>query len=219
MNILVIGTGAVGSFYGSLLARQGADVSVMARSDYSFIREQGIDVHSETALGDYHFHPVAVLKPGEVPLNQPDYVLLCTKVVEGADRVGLLRSVVGSETRIVLISNGVEIEAAIRQAYPQQALISGLAFVCVSRIAPGKSGISPRADWFSVIFHPDSRRKPGLWRMFSGKAVSVVRRHPTSSRHVGKNVSGMRRLIPFPSCRADWIRPRCSKPANPSFGY
>ncbi len=167
MNILVIGTGAVGSFYGSLLARQGADVSVMARSDYSFIREQGIDVHSETALGDYHFHPVAVLKPGEVPLNQPDYVLLCTKVVEGADRVGLLRSVVGSETRIVLISNGVEIEAAIRQAYPQQALISGLAFVCVSRIAPGKirhqsegrlvlgdfpSGLSPETRALADVF-------------------------------------------------------------------
>lgn len=138
MNILVIGTGAVGSFYGSLLARQGAAVSVVARSDHSHIVQHGIDIHSDTALGDYHFRPAAVLKPGEVPLRYPDYVLLCVKVVGEADRVGMLRPVLGPQTRLVLISNGVEIEEEIREAYPEHALISGLAFICVSRTAPGK---------------------------------------------------------------------------------
>lgn len=138
MNILIIGTGAVGCFYGSLLARTGARVSVMARSDHAVIQEHGIEIHSDTPLGTYHFHPAAVLRMGELPDEMPDYVLLCIKVTEEADRVALLKPVLGRQTRIVLISNGVEIEDEIHQAFPDQPLISGLAFICVTRTAPGK---------------------------------------------------------------------------------
>ncbi len=138
MNVLVIGTGAVGSFYGSLLARQGASVAVVARSDYQVVREQGIAVRSDTDLGDYLLRPVEVLREGEQPRQKPDYVLMCIKVVKDADRSGLLRDVIGKDTSIVLISNGVEIEDEIRAAYPDHHLISGLAFICVSREAPGK---------------------------------------------------------------------------------
>jgi 2-dehydropantoate 2-reductase len=70
--------------------------------------------------------------------EKPDYVLLCVKVVENADRVGLLRDAIGADTAIVLISNGIDIEPEIAQAFPNNELISGLAFICVTRTAPGK---------------------------------------------------------------------------------
>lgn len=70
--------------------------------------------------------------------DPPDYVLLCVKVVEGVDRIGLLRDAVGPATAIVLICNGVEVESGIAEGFPQHELISGLAFICVTRLAPGR---------------------------------------------------------------------------------
>jgi 2-dehydropantoate 2-reductase len=137
MNISVIGTGAVGSFYGSLLARQGHRVSVLARSDYETVKDRGIAIDS-SQFGDYHFQPAQVIRSGAELTEKPDYVLLCIKVVKGADRIGLLKDVLGKHTRIVLISNGIDIENEIAEAYPEHELISGLAHICVTRTAPGK---------------------------------------------------------------------------------
>ena len=136
MKVLVIGSGAVGSFYGSLLARQGAEVSLLARSDYEVVKQRGIDIESKG--GVYHFSPAHVVRSAAELAEKPDYVLLCVKVVEGVDRVGLLREAIGPDTAIVLVSNGIDIEAEIAQAYPNHEIISGLAFICVTRTAPGK---------------------------------------------------------------------------------
>ncbi|MDD2769916.1 MAG: 2-dehydropantoate 2-reductase [Methylococcus sp.] len=137
MNILVIGTGAIGSFYGALLAKAGHSVAVAARSDYETVKANGIHVRSET-LGDYSFRPAAVVRSGAELEARPDCVLVCIKVVEGADRVGLLRGAVGPGTSIVLISNGIGIEPEIAAAFPDNELISGLAFIGVTRTAPGE---------------------------------------------------------------------------------
>ncbi|MDD5036726.1 MAG: 2-dehydropantoate 2-reductase [Methylococcaceae bacterium] len=136
MKVLIIGAGAVGSFYGSLLAKQGAEVSLLARSDYLYVKEHGIEI--EGKQGVQHFQPAQVVNSAAAMTEKPDYVLLCTKVVEGADRVGLLKDAVGPNTAIVLVSNGIDIEAEIARAFPGHELISGLAFICVTRTAPGK---------------------------------------------------------------------------------
>jgi 2-dehydropantoate 2-reductase len=136
MKVLVIGTGAVGSFYGSLLAKQGIDVSVVARSDYEYVKQHGIEIQSQ--LGNYHFRPAQVVRSAAELAEKPDYVLLCIKVVESADRVALLKDAVGPTTSIVLICNGIDVESEIAQAFPNNELISGLAFICVTRTAPGR---------------------------------------------------------------------------------
>ncbi len=136
MRVLVIGTGAVGSFYGSLLAKQGVEVSVVARSDYEHIKEHGIDIEGKNGL--FHFQPAKVLRSASELDEKPNYVLLCIKVVEGANRIALLKDAVGKNTSIVLVSNGIDIEQEIAQAFPDNELISGLAFICVTRTAPGK---------------------------------------------------------------------------------
>ncbi len=138
MNVLTIGTGAVGSFYGSLLAKQGADVSVIARSDYAHVKQHGIRIRSETQLGEWSFRPKRVVQRADELDVRPDYVLVCIKVVENADRAALIKAAVGPETAIVLIENGIDIEREVADAFPHNELISGLAFICVSRTAPGE---------------------------------------------------------------------------------
>lgn len=167
MNILVVGTGAIGGFYGSLLARSGNRVAVLARSDYDHIRAHGIRLRSDSRLGQWHFAPDEVVRDAAELAVKPDVVLLCIKVVANADRAGLIRAALGTDTAIALLCNGVEIEHDIAAAFPNRELISGLAFICVTRTAPGEirhqaygrlalgnfpSGCSPKTQALAAAF-------------------------------------------------------------------
>jgi 2-dehydropantoate 2-reductase len=166
MNILIIGAGAVGAFYGSALARQGARLSVVCRSDYDAVKRGGYDIKSPL-LGDHRFHPHAVYRDGAECTELQDVVILTSKVLPGIDRVGLLRPVVGRETVIALIQNGVDIEQEIADAFPANELLSSLAFIAVGRGAPGEvnhqslgslllgrypRGVTPTAERLAAMF-------------------------------------------------------------------
>ena len=137
MNILIIGAGAIGSFYGSLLAKGGHHVAVLARSDYEMIKQHGIHIISDTALGHWHFMPAEVIKDQDSLSFEPDVILLCTKVLKSLDRVALIRPFVGPNTAIGLLCNGVDVEDSIHAAFKTHEIISGLAFICVTRTQPG----------------------------------------------------------------------------------
>jgi 2-dehydropantoate 2-reductase len=137
-RVLVVGAGAIGSFYGALLQSHGADVSVVCRSELEAVRKDGFHIESKR-LGDRVFRPTQTLAAvTDYQGGPPDFLLLSVKVVEGTDRVAMIRDAVGPRTAIVLIENGVEIEEEIAEAFPDNDLISVLAFVQVSRVAPGK---------------------------------------------------------------------------------
>lgn len=137
-RVLIIGAGAIGSFYGAALQIAGADVAVVCRSEYETVRDKGFEIESRK-LGDRIFRPSQTLKAvADYQGGPADYVVVSVKVVEGTDRAALIRDAVGPHTAIVLIENGVEIEDEIASAFPENELISALAFVQVSRIAPGK---------------------------------------------------------------------------------
>lgn len=137
MNILIVGAGAVGALFGSALARQGARVSVVCRSDYDAVSRDGYDIHSPV-FGDHRFRPERVYREVAECREPPDYVVLTSKVLENVDRAALIRPAVGPRTVIVLIQNGIDIEAPIAAAFPENELLSSLAFVAVGRSAPGR---------------------------------------------------------------------------------
>ncbi|MCK9397297.1 MAG: 2-dehydropantoate 2-reductase [Methylobacter sp.] len=137
IKVLVIGAGAIGAFYGSLLAQAGAEVSVVCRSDYDQVKQHDFIINSQ-ALGRWNFTPAHVLKNVTDFKGTPDYILLCTKVIPTLDRVALIRPVVGRNTAIVFIQNGVEIEQEMQNAFPRNEIVSGLAFICCNRTGPGE---------------------------------------------------------------------------------
>jgi 2-dehydropantoate 2-reductase len=136
-KVLIVGTGAIGGFYGGLLAKAGANVSVVCRSDYQVVKQQGYRIESH-ALGGWQFMPSQVLLAAADFDGQADYLILCSKVTADIDRVALISDAVTPHTAIVLIQNGVEIEQELQQAFPDNPLISGLAFICCNRLAPAQ---------------------------------------------------------------------------------
>jgi 2-dehydropantoate 2-reductase len=166
MNVLIVGAGAVGALFGSALARQGARVSVVCRSDYDAVSRDGYDIRSKS-FGDHRFRPDHVYRNVADCREPPDYLLLTSKVLENVDRAALIRPAVGTRTVIVLIQNGVDIEPPIAEAFPDNELLSSLAFVAVGRGAPGQvnhlslgslilgrypAGVTPAAQALAAAF-------------------------------------------------------------------
>ena len=165
-RILVIGAGGVGVYFSGRLARAGAEVSVVARGDYEVASRSGYEVRS--IAGDFRFQPAAVLKSAADYKGEADYVILASKVLPDVDAVGLLRPAVCSrKTVIVLIQNGIDIEKKIAAAFPDNQLLSTIAYIGVSRPAPGlvlhqgsgelkmgnyPSGVSPEARRLAALF-------------------------------------------------------------------
>lgn len=136
-SILIVGAGAVGALFGSALARQGARVSVVCRSDYAHVKHDGYRIRS-SLLGDHVFRPEAVLREVAECTSPPDYLILAVKVLPGIDRAALIQPAVGPRTVIVLIENGIDIEEEIARAFPENELLSSVAFVGVGRTGPGE---------------------------------------------------------------------------------
>lgn len=166
MSVLIVGAGAVGAFVGSALARQGAAVSVVCRSDYEVVKRAGFTITSPL-LGDHCFRPAQVYHDVSECEEPPEYLILTVKVLSGVDRAALIRPAVGPRTVIVLVENGLDIEEEIVQAFPANEVLSGLAFVGVERTQPGRiahvaagwlilgrypRGLSPAAQRLGAMF-------------------------------------------------------------------
>lgn len=136
MDVLVVGAGAVGGYYGGRLAQAGARVSVVARSDYEVVKNGGI--HIESPAGNFHFRPHGVFRSAAAFDGFADVILVGLKVLEHIQTADLIRDAVGPKTAILLIQNGVDIEPPVAEAFPENEILSGLAFICVHRTAPGK---------------------------------------------------------------------------------
>ena len=135
-RVLVIGAGAIGSFYGAILKRAGCEVAVVLRSDYEAVNANGFRFTS--SLGDLSWRPDQVYGPNDTPVQTADYILLCVKVLPGVDRAALVRPWMGEHTGLVLIENGLDIERELADAFPTNPLVSCLAFIAVSRTGPGE---------------------------------------------------------------------------------
>lgn len=136
MKILLAGTGAVGCYYGGKLAQAGAEIVALCRSDYDAVSKEGIEVSSPD--GDFSFTPSQVIRHASELKIKPDLILCALKVLPEIDLASIIRDAVGPETTLFLLQNGFEIERPLREAFPANEIIGGLAFICAARIAPGK---------------------------------------------------------------------------------
>ncbi len=136
-SVIVVGAGAIGAFYASVLSRAGCEVSVVARSDYDAVHRDGYRIRSEM-LGDLSFRPRQVVRSAEEYRGEADYVLCALKHVRGVDRAALIRPALAPRSVIVLVQNGIDVEREIVEALPANELISAVAYAAVSREAPAQ---------------------------------------------------------------------------------
>jgi len=154
MRVLVVGAGAVGGYFGTLLARGGHDVTFVARgANLAALRAQGLRVE----LGSETLHlerPAAVEDPAEAP--PPDLVLICVKSYDTAGVATALRPAVRPETIVLSLQNGVENEDALASVLGLPPLMLALTQIGVALTAPGVVEFSGRGN---IVFgEPDGSR-------------------------------------------------------------
>lgn len=136
LNILVIGSGAVGGFYGAMLGQvDDVAVSFLCRSDYDMIHQQGLQIESK--IKNFQFRPHRVLRAGQPCQQKFDYILVALKVLPDIQLAEILIPYVCSQTTILLLQNGIAIEQPLVEQFPQNEILSGLAFTCINRLAAG----------------------------------------------------------------------------------
>lgn len=133
-RVLVIGSGGIAGFYGALLHQAGWCVEMVARSDHAVIRENGLQVNS--LLGDLSFQPEKVYA-NVADAEAADLIIVAVKMLPQTDIAALVKPVITASTTLCLIANGLDVEQPLRAAFPANPLISCVAFVGTSRVAPG----------------------------------------------------------------------------------
>jgi len=131
----VLGTGAVGGFYGAKLAEAGHTVRFLGRGDLPALRRDGLRVTSEE--GDAVIDRIEVYDdPAEVPAA--DVVLVAVKATIPNPAAAMLARLEGGETAVVTLQNGLGIEADLEAASDGRPLAGGLCFIAANRIGPGR---------------------------------------------------------------------------------
>lgn len=134
MNYSIIGTGGIGGYYGGRLAQAGHEVHFLLHSDYAFVKEHGLQVDSVN--GSFHLDsPQVYDDASKMPLS--DVVLVCLKTTNNHLLPSLLSKVADEHTIVVLIQNGVGVEADVEAQLPHLQLVAGLAFICTAKAGPG----------------------------------------------------------------------------------
>lgn len=155
----ILGTGAIGGYYGACLQRSGQDVHFLLHRDYEQVRQQGLKVDSVD--GDFVLPQVQAYQRAE-DMPVADVVVIGLKTTQNAQLLPqLLPPLLGPETVILTLQNGLDIEGEIAAIAPQNMIISGLCFICSNKMGPGHIH---HLDYGSVLmgtYHPE-RQPAGI---------------------------------------------------------
>lgn len=136
LRIGIIGTGAIGGFYGLMLAKAGHDVHFLLRSEYQAVVASGLRLNS-AVHGQLHLQPVQAWgDPAEMP--PCDWLLVGAKTTSNGQLAPVIARLSRPGTRVVLLQNGLAVEEQLRPLLPGNLhLLGGLCFICTHRAAPG----------------------------------------------------------------------------------
>lgn len=135
MRYAVIGTGAVGGYYGGRLANAGHDVHFLLHSDYNYIKKNGLQVDS--CNGSFHLDSPNIYR-STADMTKADVVIVALKTTRNLLLKELLPPLLHSETLVLLIQNGIGPEPELQQWFPNLYIAAGLAFICSAKTEPGR---------------------------------------------------------------------------------
>jgi 2-dehydropantoate 2-reductase len=130
----IIGTGAIGGYYGACLQRGGAEVHFLLRSDYAHVTEQGLTI--ESVQGDFALKKVYAHRSTET-MPPVDVVVIALKTTQNYRLPELLNPILGPDTTILSLQNGFGLEDDWQAWVGSRPILGGLCFVCCNKVGPG----------------------------------------------------------------------------------
>lgn len=148
LSYAIIGSGAVGGLYGSLLARAGHQVHFLLRSDFQHVRDQGWTIEShwgDFQLADVNAHQSVATMPA------CDVTLLGLKTVNNYLLPDLLPQPTSGGGIVLVLQNGLGIEREVASLVGDDRVLGGCCFLCCNKAGPGHIR---HIDYGRVVFGP-----------------------------------------------------------------
>ncbi len=148
--IAIIGSGAIGLYYGTRLALTGLDVRFLLRGDLDQVRMHGTRIVEK--------NQVLELKPAQafgstVEIGPVDYALVSLKTTANAELPRLLPPLLGANTAVATLQNGMGNEELIAGIVGAQRVLGALCFIASTRTGPGEV----------TCYHPGVMRIGAYW--------------------------------------------------------
>ncbi len=134
-RVAIVGSGAIGLYYGGRLAEAGEDVSFLVRSDYDSLMTNGLQVTS--IHGDFHLPQINARRtPQEI--GPVDLVIVAWKATANDQLATILPPLLHAGTQVLTLQNGLGNCERIAEIVGPERVLGGLCFVCINRTAAGQ---------------------------------------------------------------------------------
>ena len=136
MKILVMGSGAVGGYYGAVLAKAGHDVLFVARGEHAAVmKSRGLIINSVTS-NDFILQNVLVKHELDRSF-EAELVLYCVKGYSNAEAIKIIAPAIGHNTLILTLQNGLGSGDQLEHAFHKATILLGATYIDASLKSPG----------------------------------------------------------------------------------
>ncbi|PWE00860.1 ketopantoate reductase family protein [Marinilabilia rubra] len=136
MQVLIVGTGGVGGYFGGRMAKAGHDVTFIARGDHKkAMEENGLEVKSIN--GDFSLKKVKVTD-SIADAATPDLVIISVKAWQVKDIAVQLKKVIDGHTMVLPLQNGVLASDELKEELSEKNVLAGLCRIISKIDGPGK---------------------------------------------------------------------------------
>ncbi len=135
MRVAILGSGAVGGYYGARLARAGHDVTFIARGAHlEAIRERGLEIRSPL-VGNFTVRAAA--EHDTTRVGPVDVVILAVKTYDNHAALPLIRPMLGPNTIVLTLQNGVDSVSELARVVGESAVLGGTTYIATALSSPG----------------------------------------------------------------------------------
>ena len=133
-KVALVGAGAVGGFYGGMLANSGVDLSFLFRSAYEAVRQKGLFlVHHQEDGREERVDPLQLYRDPSA-IGVCDWVMVAVKSTANGKLEEILSPLVGEKTRFLTLQNGMgNVENLADFFGRHRTILAGLCFTCINR--------------------------------------------------------------------------------------
>lgn len=133
-QIMVIGAGSVGGFFGAHLAKQYPDVSFLLRPrTLAAVKQNGLTIRSTG--GTLTVRPQVASDVWELP--RPDLIVLGVKAYDLDEVVSQIEPVLTDKTVILTLQNGIDTEDRLHARLQRDCVVGGVAYIYSKIAEPG----------------------------------------------------------------------------------
>jgi 2-dehydropantoate 2-reductase len=184
MRFAILGSGAVGGYFGAKLAKAGQDVTFIARGAHlEAIRTKGLEVRS-SQLGDF-----VVRAPAEsdtTRIGPVDVAIVSVKAYDNATALPMLKPLIGPDTVVLTLQNGVDSVDEVAAIVGQRHVLGGTTYVATALEGPGlivQTGVH-RSIIFGEVFGDVSTIAPRVHAIADVLAAADIHVTPVADARV-----------------------------------